>query len=306
MIAKHLDLQNIAALNHGTALILGTFDGVHIGHRLLIEEGKKRQKNVAVLLIYTNKKMTKDHQKSGVLTSLEDRVNMFKELGVKTIYLLNLGDDLLKLSPREFVNNVLIPLAPAEVVVGNDFRFGKDAKGSSTDLASFGKDYFMTTDVDPLLYNSDKVSTSLIKDYLLNGDPKTAKFLLGTYYKLTGLVTKGYGLGNKLGFPTANMALDPTYFLPKHGVYFVRVKIKNKVYFGMASLGFHPTVNEVKVPLLEVNIFNFNDRIYHETLCVEFIDFLRPEIKFQNVKDLVTQLNKDHSVCMAKIEEGDY
>ena len=150
MIAKHLDLQNIEALGKNSALVLGTFDGVHIGHRLLIEEGKKRQKNVAVLLIYTNKKMTKDHQKSGVLTSLEDRVNMFKELGVKTIYLLNLGDDLLKLSPREFVNNVLIPLAPAEVMVGNDFRFGKDAKGSSTDLAAFGKDYLMTTEVEPL------------------------------------------------------------------------------------------------------------------------------------------------------------
>ncbi|OQC11289.1 MAG: Riboflavin biosynthesis protein RibF [Tenericutes bacterium ADurb.Bin087] len=306
MIAKHLDLKNIKALDPNTALVLGTFDGVHAGHRYLITHGKMHHENVAVLLIYTNKKMTKAHQKSGVLTTLEDRIKIFAELGVQSVYLLNLDEELLKLEPRAFVSAVLVPLAPSEVIVGTDFRFGAGAKGTGEDLAKFGHNYFVTTLLKPLYYEETKVSTSLIKELLLAGKPAVARSLLGRYYTLAGLVTKGYGLGNKLGFPTANIALDPSYFVPAHGVYFVRVKFKDKDYFGMASLGYHPTVNKVKVPLLEVNIFDFNDSIYHDVLVVEFIDYLRPEVKFASVDELIMQLKKDRENCELKIKRGTF
>lgn len=306
MIAKHLDLSRITSLAPSTALVVGTFDGVHIGHKYLVEEGFKAADNVAVLLVYTNKKLTKLHQKSGMLTSLEDRVEIFEKFGVKTVYLLNLGDELLKLEPCEFINKVLVPLAPNSVIVGTDFRFGRGAKGTGEDLREFGKNVFTTRVLAPLYYENEKVSTSLIKELLSKGKPKIAKSLLGRYYALTGLVTKGYRLGNKLGFPTANIALDPSYFVPAHGVYFVRVKFRANYYFGMASLGYHPTVNKVNVPLLEVNIFNFNENIYHDALTVEFIDYLRPEFKFESVDTLIKQLQKDRENCEFKIEKGEY
>lgn len=306
MRALHLDLGNVTPLSPNTALLIGTFDGVHIGHSLLVKEALKKAENVAVLLVYTNKKVTKEHQTSGALTSLEDRVKIFAESGASNVFLLNLGTNLLELSPEEFVNNVLLPLAPSVVVIGSDFRFGKGAKGHAHDLKVLGENHFETLVVSPLYYEGKKVSTSLIKKMLSMGKPDVAKTLLGRYYTLAGIVTKGYGLGNKLGFPTANIALDPGYFVPRHGVYFVRVKFKDNYYFGMASLGYHPTVNVVNVPLLEVNIFEFNENLYHDALVVEFITYLREEVKFDNVKELIVQLQKDRQNCENIIKRGEF
>lgn len=300
----HIDLKNIPKLMPDTALILGTFDGVHIGHQLLVNEAKKVAKNAAVLLIYTNKKITKEHQTSGVLTTLDDRVNHFANLGVSDVLLLNLGQDLLALSPDQFIDEILIKTAADYIIVGEDFRFGQMAKGTPEVLESCP--HFKTLVVTPLYEASFKISTKLIKEYLLHGDPQKAAKLLGHYYTLVGLITRGFGLGNKLGYPTANVALDPSYFLPRHGVYLVRVNVKERAYFGMASLGYHPTVNEVNVPLLEVHIFDFNRDIYHEAIKVAFLEFLRPELKFLSVDDLVAQLHRDKATCDKLISEGEY
>lgn len=306
MKVKHLDLLNIEALPLNTALLIGTFDGVHIGHKFLIEKAKLLSDKVAVLIIYSNKKITKTHQKSGVLMTLDDRVKVFKNSGADSIYLLNLGEELLKLTPAEFIENIIIKLAPNYVVVGSDFHFGFKASGTPDDLISLSKNRYQSLVLDPLYFDKEKVSTSLIKEALLNGETNKASTLLGGYYTLTGLVTKGFGLGNKLGFPTANVALDPAYFLPAHGVYLVRVHVLSNTYFGMASLGYHPTVNEVKLPLLEVNIFDFNQDIYHQPLTVEFLAFLRPELKFDTLEALVTKIEEDRVTCNKLIKEGDY
>ncbi|MFA5660571.1 MAG: riboflavin kinase, partial [Bacilli bacterium] len=166
--------------------------------------------------------------------------------------------------------------------------------------------HFEVSIIPPMVIDSEKISTSLIKQELLAGNTFKARRLLGAYYRLTGLVTKGFGLGSKLGFPTANVALDPNYFLPRHGVYFVRVRYQDNFYFGMASLGYHPTVNEVNLPLLEVNIFDFKDDIYHQVLSVEFLRFIRPEVKFDSLDALVAKIEEDRAICYKYMNEGDF
>lgn len=306
MVVKHIDIKHIESFESPTALILGTFDGLHKGHQLLLSEAKKLHENIAILLIYTNKEITKEHQKSGVITTLDDRIRMFKGMGVNAVYLLNLGKDLLHLSAEEFIDKILFAFHPSSVVIGDDFHFGYKAKGTPADLVEIGKSKFHTKVVKPLFIDDQKISTSLIKEKLLSGDTKAAKEMLGYYYSLTGLVTKGFGLGNKLGFPTANIALDPNYFLPRHGVYFVGVTFENQDYFGMASLGYHPTVNEVNLPLLEVNIFDFDKDIYHKALNVRFIKFLRPEEKLPTLESLIAKIKEDRANCDRLIKEGDF
>lgn len=306
MIIKHLQFHQIEAFKKNTTVVIGTFDGVHIGHQELFATANKLGHEVAVLLIYTNKQIMKEHQKSGLLTSLEDRIRLFKNLNVSGVYLLNIENEITLFSPREFVFHILYPLNPAAVVVGADFRFGHKAAGDATFLKDYSGQLFETIIVEPLVINDQVISTTLIKEYMKDGNMKAAKEMLGYYYTLTGLVTKGFGLGNKLGFPTANISLDPHYFLPRFGVYLVEVIYENKTYYGMANLGYHPTVNEITVPLLEVNIFDFAEDIYHKVLSVKFLKHLRDEAKLPNLESLIAKINEDRLNCVKLIEEGDF
>ncbi len=303
MKITNLDIKNVKALARDTALILGTFDGVHVGHLALIKAAQKSCKNSSVLLIYSEKTSFKEHQKQGMLTSISDRISIFKNHQVDEVILLNLTPEIMGLSAAEFVGKILLPLAPHSVVIGADFHFGKGRQGSGEFLKSY-MDF--QTIIVPIIYANDSiVSTSLIKSFLQNGELKEAKALLGYDYSLTGFVEKGYKLGSRIGYPTANVKLDDNYFLPRIGVYFVSVLVRGKVYFGMASLGYHPTINEVAQPLLEVNIFDFVEDIYAETLKITFLHFLRNEVKFSTLEDLIAQLKKDEQTCRILISKGE-
>ncbi len=303
MKGTNLDINNIKELKRDTALILGTFDGVHTGHLALVKEAQQTCKQSAVLLIYSSQLIIKNHQKSGMLTSLDDRIKIFENNKVEEVILLNLTSEIMDLSNVLFVEKILLPLAPKAVVIGADFRFGKGREGSGAFLASYPN--FNTLIVSTIYAKGLVVSTSLIKSFLQIGDLKTTKALLGYDYSLMGFVEKGYKLGTKIGYPTANVKLDENYFLPRFGVYFVRVFVRNKAYFGMASLGYHPTVNAVASPLLEVNIFDFVENIYNEGIRISFLHFLRDEVKFSTVEDLISQLKKDEETCRILIREGD-
>lgn len=302
----NLDLNNIEKLEANTALLIGTFDGFHRGHQSLLSKAKSLTDDVAVLLIFTSKIRTKEHQKSGLLTTIDDRLNIFKNNMVRTVLLLNLGSELLSLSPLDFIGKIIKPLGPRYIIIGEDFRFGYKALGTPENLKQSDDVEQDTSIITPELYHREKISTSLIKEKLTNGEFEVATKLLGKPFSLTGFVTKGYGLGGKLGYPTANISLDPSLFLPRHGVHFVRVIIEGKKYFGMSSLGYHPTVNEVNFPLLEVNIFNFNADLYHKVLTVEFLVYLRPEEKFNSLDELIAKIAEDRQVCNKLIAKGEY
>lgn len=303
MKITNLDINNINALKKDSALILGTFDGVHSGHLALVEAAKKAAKHCAVLLIYSDNNSFKEHQKQGMLTSINDRINIFKKHQVEQVFLLNLTPEIMGLSNVLFVENILFPLAPKTVVIGEDFRFGKGREGSGEFLKSFAE--FKTIIVPTIYSDGQIISTSLIKNLFQSGQLKSAAKLLGYNYSLIGQVEKGYKLGSKIGYPTANVKLSKDSFLPRLGVYFVSVLVREKNYFGMASLGFHPTVNEVNMPLLEVNIFDFVDNIYNEPLKITFLHFLRDEVKFSSIEELIAQLKKDEETCRILINKGE-
>ncbi len=303
MIKTHIELKSIPTLTNKHALIVGTFDGVHRGHLALVQNALNRGFIPVVLIIYTHKKLIKPHQKDGFITTLEDRALLFASSGVTSVYYLNLELALLNLSPAAFVSDVLNKFNVGAVVVGDDFKFGKNALGNVKVLRELLAKQTKLIVVEKLVEEDAPISTSRIKEALTAGKLKTANSLLGRRYALTGFVVKGYGLGIKLGYPTANIMLDTQYFLPRHGVYLVSSMINNKHYYGMASLGYHPTVNKLNVPLLEVYYFDFAGSLYHTTLTINFHAFIRDELTFKSTDLLVHQISKDREVCLQLIEE---
>lgn len=303
MIKTHIELKSIPILTRKHALIVGTFDGVHRGHLALVENALMHGFIPVVLIIYTHKKLIKPHQKDGFITTLEDRALLFSKHGVVATYYLNLELELLNLSARSFVRDVVDKFNVGAVVVGDDFKFGKGALGNVNILSELLHEETQLIVTKQLVEEHISISTSRIKEALANGNLQSANNLLGRHYALTGFVVKGYGLGVKLGYPTANIMLDTQYFLPRHGVYLVSSVINNKHYYGMASLGYHPTVNKLKVPLLEVYYFAFTGSLYHTTLTINFHAFIRDELTFKSTDLLVRQISKDREVCLKLIEE---
>lgn len=308
MNVEKLILGSLPKTAAGHALLIGTFDGFHLGHQSLLVEARKDTTNVSVLLIYSTNKATatKEHQKSGMLTSIEERISIFAKIGFNNVFLLNLSDNFISLSKEDFITQVLNELEISKVVIGEDFRFGAKASGTPEFLSKTSLKNFTVTILKPLVYKGEKISTTLVKKLLSEGKTSEAKMVLGHSYSLTGFVVKGFGLGGKLGFPTANIALDPLLFLPRHGVYLVGIKHQDKKYFGMASLGYHPTVNEVSSPLLEVNVFNFEANLYHEVVTVCFLEHLRDEVKLSSIEELIQLISKDKKKCNTLIKEKRY
>ncbi len=174
------------------------------------------------------------------------------------------------------------------LVIGRDARFGYRGEGTITDL----KKYFFVDVVDDLVYNHTRVSTTYIKDFLSIGDLGSARKLLNRHYDIKGLVVHGNKIGHKLGYPTANIDYG-NYYLPKSGVYYVKVGIAGKWYHGMANIGNNPTLNFSFEKRLEIHILDFKQNIYGQTIDIVFMYYLRNEMKFRNRKELVEQLKND-------------
>ncbi|HOF64998.1 MAG TPA: riboflavin biosynthesis protein RibF [Bacilli bacterium] len=298
-----LDLKNIEPLTKDTALCLGTFDGVHLGHQKLIEKAKELTKNIAVMLIIPPISMKAIETNNYPLTSLTDRKNIFKNLGVKTLIIATLNDKFKELEPKEFINQVLNKLKPHYVIVGEDYHFGKKALGDVKTLLDASKDFELYAVSHVLTKNGLKVSTTLIRELLKKGDLEEATILLSRPYEVKGFVIKGHGLGKKLGYPTANIELLFSYQLPKDGVYFVEIILNNIKCYGMANIGLRPSVNPLITPLLEVHIFDFKEDIYKEELSIRFLKYIREETKQESMGKLIKQLQKDEEVCRKLIKE---
>lgn len=303
MKVKYLNVNEIPVLGEEHALIIGTFDGVHAGHLALIERAKKENLIPVVLLIYTTTKIIKAHQHFGFITTLDDRAILFENAGVDQLFYLNLELELLNMEPVLFIEKVLNKFKVKAIIIGEDFRYGKHARG---DIDLLKKHANSTTDIitiSPIIFKDQPISTRAIKEKLSAGKLWDAKRMLGRAYTLSGLVVRGYGVGNELGYPTANIMLDSQYFLPRHGVYLVSSIVRGKRHFGMASLGFHPTINQLSAPLLEVYFFDFSGSLYHQTLEIKFHYFLRDEVKFNSREELVAQIDQDRARSLLIIKE---
>ncbi|WP_036769273.1 bifunctional riboflavin kinase/FAD synthetase [Pontibacillus halophilus] len=283
-----------------TVLAVGYFDGVHKGHQKVIqtaiEQARLEGKESAVMTFdpHPSIVLKRKEQHVQLITPLNEKVRLLKELGVDRVYVVTFNEDLAALLPQEFVDHFFIGLHVTHVVAGFDFSYGRMGKGNMETLPFHSREQLQQTTVQKVMSDEEKISSSLIRYHLKEGDISYVKDLLGRPYTNRGVVVKGDQRGRTIGFPTANIDVHKDYLIPKVGVYAVRIHIGDKIYNGMANVGYKPTFYEDEKKLsVEVYIFDFQGDLYGEELSVEWHAFIRNETKFNGVEQLVQQLKAD-------------
>lgn len=279
---------------------IGYFDGVHIGHQKLInkviETAKLNNETSAVLTFDMSTfsfKVTKE------ITNEFEKEAIFKEMGIDKVYKLNLSE-LKDETPEEFLNN--IKKRTSTLVVGDDFRFGKDRVGDVDFINANQDKNFKVIICDDVYDGENKISSTYIRNLIKNGELKKANSLMYKNYSLSGEVITGFQRGRIIGYNTANMKIPTNKILPKQGVYLTRVKVDNFEGYGMTMIGVARGFN--KEVTCETNIFNFDKFIYGEDLKIEFIDYLRDNVKINSLEELKVLLDKDKKNCIRILENA--
>ena len=289
-------------------ILIGNFDGVHLGHQKLFKLAqsfkKKHKLNIGVVNFDPMPKMFFNKSlKNFRLSSINQKLNLLNNLGVDFIVTKKFDKTFSKTKSINFIKNILAKELKARFIfVSNNFRFGNKREGDVGLLTQNEEKYnFQVIKPKPLLINKKIVSSSLIRGYLEEGYLEKANKLLSRKWSIEGIVKKGRQVGKKIGFPTCNIDIE-NYILAKPGVYAVRVSRKNnfKTLKGIANLGYRPTFNQKKI-LLEVHLFNFSGNLYNKQLSVEFLKFIRKEKKFRNIKNLKSQIKLDLKIAKKAI-----
>ena len=296
------DYQFVKSSDKGAIVAVGNFDGVHLGHQHVIDLarlwGIKNKSPLGVLTFEPHpRSYFSPHAASFRLMSSDAKATRLNKLNVEKLYELNFNKTLSSLTPFDFADQVISKgLGLRHLVVGEDFCFGKGRSGTVKDLISLGSSMGFEVTVSELMETEiGQVSSTSIRNALAEGRPKDAAKQLGHWHRIEGVVIGGEQRGRELGYPTANMSLDGLH-LPHLGVYAVLVDVLNGEhvgsYNGVASLGVRPMFGE-NTPNLETFIFDFSGDLYGATLSVALVDFMRPEKKFDSLKNLIDQMDKD-------------
>lgn len=314
-----------------TAVALGKFDGVHLGHQRVIQPvlqlvwgesgenstppARKNPRPYSTVVTFDpHPHEFFTGQPRDLLTPLDEKVQQLRSLGVEQLVLLPFDRELSALSPEEFVDKILVQqLQCQQISVGQDFCFGKKRMGTAQDLQILAAKYNIPVTIVPIKTDTDslsttddtRISTSLIRESLEVGDIPKANRLLGRPYTLTGEVVTGQKLGRTIGFPTANIQLPKDKFLPRHGVYAVEVIIHNQTpdtdpieQLGVMNIGNRPTVNGIDTRV-EVHCLNWSGDLYGKILEIQLVRFLRPEQKFPSLEALKNQIQLDCTAAQA-------
>jgi len=293
------DLQSLQSFNQRSVVTIGSFDGVHLGHQAILNQVKA----VAAELGLPSVVMTFEPQPqeffSGEraparLMRLREKVDALFEFGVDQVLCLQFNRELRNLTAAEFVRSVLVDgLGTRHLIVGDDFRFGCDRSGDFKMLSEMGETYdFAVQDTETLEVDGQRVSSTLVRQILEQGNFERASQLLGKPFTITGRVVYGQQLGRELGFPTANVQLN-RYSAPLSGVYAVLVNIDGAVYQGAANVGLRPTVGDLLKPILEVHLLDFEADLYGRRIEVEFVTKIRDEEKFTSLDKLIESIQRD-------------
>ena len=291
-------------------LTIGTFDGVHIGHnkilKRLIQDSKKNNLSSLVMTFFPHPRMilNKSHEIK-MIDTIDEKINLLEKTGLDNLIIHPFDNNFSKIRAKEFVEEILVKkLKIKEIIIGYDHKFGKDREASVEDLKKFGKDYMFTVKEIPAQeIDSIAISSTKIRNAILNGEIEKCNKFLGRNFILTGKVVYGEGLGKKIDFPTANIEIKETYkIIPKNGVYLVKTKINSNTYFGMMNIGIRPTVGGTNKSL-EIHFFNVKDNIYGKNVSIEIIKKIRDEEKFSSIDQLKIQLKKDEQFCLKLINK---
>lgn len=280
----------------------GTFDGLHIGHRTILnrikELARKTGGETVVLTFFPHPRMVlfPDNKDLKLIDTIDERIAFLEKEGIDHLIIHPFSKEFSRLSSVEFVREFLVNKINTKIlVIGYNHQFGRNREGSFEHLKEYSSLYgFEVEEIPAKLIDDVDVSSTKIRKALTDGDIKTANAYLNRNFTLSGKVSHGNKIGREIGFPTANMLVEESYkIIPGNGVYAVKVCFNGNTYNAMLNIGYRPTFNTESNIKIEVHIFDFDEDIYDKIIQVKFIDRIRDEIKFNNAEELKIQLNHD-------------
>ncbi len=281
-----------------TAIAVGKFDGVHLGHQMILQELQKQKqkglKSVAVTFDHAPGTVLRQEEEHCLLTGTE-RDLYYEQMGLDYVVVLPAVRQILQMPAPDFLETVLCgQLGMRCIVAGSDFRFGKDRMGDSRFLREMAPGYGYNAVILPKLKQNDReISSTYVKELLSAGRMEEISRLLGRPYTIVGKVVYGNRLGRTVGMPTINLLPEPGKLLPPNGVYAARVYLKGNRYNGITNVGYKPTVAKKPVMGVETHIFDFEEEVYGEIATVELLQFIRSERRFENLEAVKAQVDDD-------------
>ncbi|MDR3696167.1 bifunctional riboflavin kinase/FAD synthetase [Mucilaginibacter sp.] len=297
-IYHHID--EFVPLNNAVVTI-GTFDGVHLGHRKIIAGIKELAESTGgetvLLTFFPHPRMILHPEDESIklINTMAEKAELLDALGIDHLIITPFSRDFSNQTAEEYIRDVLVnKIGTKKIVIGYDHRFGKDRRGGLAELLQLGPVYgFDVVEIPEQDINEVAVSSTRIRAALIEGDIELANTFLGYPFYITGTVVRGDQLGRQIGYPTANIVISETYkLIPSHGIFAARVKIDGNVYDGMAYIGSRPTINGL-TRNIEVNIFDFDQDIYNRRIQMQFLNFVRDDMKFDSLDELKAQIAKD-------------
>ena len=282
-------------------LTTGTFDGVHLGHKKIIDQvvqmAQKINGESVLLTFFPHPRMVLYPESNDLklLNTIDERLELLRQTGIDHLIIHPFSMEFSRITSLDFVRDILVnKLNTKKLVIGYDHHFGKNREGSFEHIKEYGPLYgFEVEEIPAQEIQQINISSTKIRKSLLIGEIQAANQFLGYHYFINGTVVEGSKVGRQIGFPTANIEVDEDYkLIPANGVYAVKIKIEDNNYSGMLNIGTRPTIKEGDVTI-EVNIFNFNQEIYNKPICIEFFEKIRNEVKFSELTELQQQLNHD-------------
>lgn len=292
-------------------LTQGTFDGVHFGHqkilRQVVDEALQIGGVSVLLTFYPHPRLVlyPDDNELKLLSTIEEKVDLVSALGIDYLIIMPFTQELSRLRADEFVRDILVEkLHLTKLIIGYDHRFGRNREGGMQEMVLFSETYGFELEEIPAQDISESiVSSTKIRQALLNGEVHQAGKYLGTAYVLRGKVEEGMQRGTTIGYPTANIRVNSSYkLIPKNGVYAVWVYIDEKKFEGMLNIGYNPTFDDKKWSV-EVHLFDFNQNVYHKEITIAFVSRTRDEQKFDDLQSLINQLKEDEKEIRAILEK---
>ncbi len=292
-----------------TILTLGTFDGVHIGHKKILEKviqnAVDNNYESLVLTFFPHPRMIlQERSEIKLLNTISEKINLLEQLGIENLVIHPFDESFSRLTAEDFVKTVLVEQFKIQkIIIGYDHRFGRNRTANITNLIEFGKKYnFEVEQISAQEINAISVSSTKIRTAIQEGDMQLANDYLGYQYLLTGTVIHGKQLGRTIGFPTANLSIEEDYkLIPQKGVYIVSSHIDHKTVYGIMNIGLNPTVGGEQLAV-EVHYLDFESDLYKQTITVSILKRIRGEEKFDSITALKEQIEKDKTKALSYIK----
>jgi riboflavin kinase/FMN adenylyltransferase len=307
--------DNDIKFDKNSVITVGSFDGIHRGHRLVLDRliniGKSNNLRSVLVTFDPHPQIVlknKHKEPLKLLSTLEEKLKILESLGIENVWIINFTKEFANTDARDFIKNYLVDKAGvSKILLGYDHLFGKNREGNEDLLIEMGNEFnFSLEKIDPFELENAAVSSTKIRKALYESDIVSANKMLGRNYNIIGEVIKGKQRGRGIGYPTANILPDhKNKLIPSPGVYVVQSFIDENQYYGMCNLGVRPTFGDLNQELLEIHFFDLNQDLYGKRLNIEFLEFIREEQKFGVLEELVNQLNNDKEFSLKFLENFD-